>query len=51
MSFTEDQLMKASDGFSHQLGNGGFGLVYKGFMNGSFVALKKLTEVCAQNYI
>ena len=45
MRFTEDELVQASDNFSQQLGNGGFGLVYKGYMNGSFVALKKLTEV------
>lgn len=49
MRFTEEQLLKASNGFSQQLGNGGFGLVYKGYMNGSFVALKKLTEVSTKN--
>ena len=45
--FTEDELKIATDNFSvtRRLGDGGFGTVYRGYMNGTNLAIKKLTEV------
>ena len=48
MVFSEQDIMKATDNFSalNQLGSGGFGVVHKGWINGTTVAVKRLTEVC-----
>ena len=45
--FTEEDLKIATDNFSaaRRLGDGGFGTVYRGYMNGTNLAIKKLTEV------
>ena len=45
--FTEDDLKIATNNFSavRRLGDGGFGTVYRGYMNGTNLAIKKLTEV------
>ena len=47
MVFSEEDIVKATDNFSHvnKLGTGGFGEVYKGWINGTYVAVKRLTEV------
>lgn len=47
MQFTEKDICNATENYSKDrvLGFGGFGTVYKGLINGSFVAIKKLTEV------
>lgn len=47
MQFNEDTLRTATDNFSSdlKLGAGGFGQVFKGFLNGSFVAVKYLSVV------
>ena len=48
MQFTEKTLSEATSNFSNdnKLGIGGFGTVYKGWINWSYVAVKELTEVC-----
>ena len=48
LHFDAKALEKATDGFSPEkkLGEGGFGEVYKGYLNGSFVAIKCLSKVC-----
>ena len=48
MRFTEEEILRATNNFSDEckLGTGGFGSVFKGWIHGSVVALKKLTEVC-----
>eukprot|EP00250_Pteridium_aquilinum_P017028 c23418_g1_i2 orf=410-1036(+) len=45
--FTISELIKATDNFSPSLniGQGGFGTVYKGKLNGSFVAIKRAKKV------
>ncbi|KAG9342273.1 hypothetical protein JZ751_016775 [Albula glossodonta] len=51
--FSYDRLMKITGNFDekpaseggHRLGEGGFGVVYKGFFNGKQVAVKKLTSM------
>ena len=45
--FTEEDIKKATETFSEsrKLGGGGFGLVYRGCINGTSVAVKKLTKV------
>ena len=47
LEFKEDDLKKATDGFSksRNVGRGGFGDVYRGYVHGSNVAIKILTEV------
>lgn len=44
MQFTEKE---TTENYSQDrvLGFGGFGIVYKGLINGSFVVIKKLNEV------
>lgn len=53
MVFSEGDLLYATDNFSqvNRLGTGGFGEVYRGWMNGTNVAVKKLTEVCMEFFI
>jgi len=45
--FTEDDLISATNNYeaNRKLGVGGFGSVYKGYINCSNVAIKLLTEV------
>ena len=45
--FTEYELKIATDNFSavRRLGDGGFGTVYKGYIKGTSLVVKKLTEV------
>lgn len=45
--FSESEIMRATDNLdsSRKLGQGGFGLVYLGFISGTKVAIKKFTEV------
>ena len=47
MQFSEEEMSKATRDFSKDLvlGSGGFGVVYKGIISGTYVAVKKLTEV------
>ena len=47
MQFTEKDILQATENFSdsRKLGNGGFGVVFKGWINSSHVAIKTLTEV------
>lgn len=45
MQFTVAAIVEATDNFSERLGLGGFGVVYRGLLNGCGVAVKKLTEV------
>ena len=46
--FTEEELKEVTEGFSlgRKLGEGGFGIVFRGYINGTNIAVKKLTEVC-----
>jgi len=45
--FTTEELLEATDNFSieRKIGGGGFGIVYRGYICGTTVAVKKLTEV------
>ncbi|KAM0052830.1 putative protein kinase RLK-Pelle-SD-2b family [Helianthus debilis subsp. tardiflorus] len=43
--FTYQELVKATDGFKKQLGRGAFGIVYKGEIGTTTVAVKKLETV------
>jgi predicted Ser/Thr protein kinase len=47
MVFSEKDIIGATDNFSecNKLGSGGFGVVYRGWINGTTVAVKQLTEV------
>ena len=47
LQFTEEELSLATDHFAEtrKLGCGGFGTVFKGWLKGHNVAVKKLTEV------
>ena len=47
LQFSAEDILSATSNFAQEqlLGSGGFGMVYKGILNGSFVAVKKLTEV------
>ena len=47
LEFTESDIKQATNNFSANsvLGSGGFGVVYKGKMRGTNIAVKKLTEV------
>lgn len=53
MQFTEDTMRMATKDFSSELklGEGGFGEVYKGYLNGTFVAIKRLSIVRFYNLI
>ena len=43
--FTKVDLEKATHGFTSEIGRGGFGVVYKGVLNSTTVAIKALTQV------
>ena len=45
--FDEPEILSATNNFSPdtKLGEGGFGVVHKGLLNGSFVAVKRLSLV------
>ena len=47
MQFEFDLISTATDNFSPEtkLGEGGFGEVFKGYLNGTFVAVKRLSIV------
>lgn len=47
MQFEEDAMKEVTKDFSSELklGEGGFGEVYKGYLNGTFVAIKRLSVV------
>ena len=44
--FSEDDINKSTENFSpsRELGHGGFGTVYKGYINGTNIAVKVLSE-------
>lgn len=44
-SFKEEELLKATNNYSHLLGQGGFGSVYKGEFNNVYIAVKKPKDV------
>ena len=47
--FSENEIALATGHFSdeNELGKGGFGTVYLAYLNGTKVAVKRFTEVCA----
>lgn len=45
MQFTSSDIEGATHNFADRLGMGGFSEVFKGFINGSYIAIKRLTEV------
>eukprot|EP00250_Pteridium_aquilinum_P017027 c23418_g1_i1 orf=410-1132(+) len=51
--FTISELIKATDNFSPSLniGQGGFGTVYKGKLNGSFVAIKRAKKITYESQL
>ena len=51
LEFKNDDLKYATNNFldSQKLASGGFGTVFKGFLNGSFVAVKVFSAVRSQH--
>ena len=53
MVFSKGDIIKATENFSEvrKLGAGGFGDVFKGWISGSYVAVKRLTEVATWVFV
>ncbi|KAJ4829904.1 hypothetical protein Tsubulata_025133, partial [Turnera subulata] len=48
--FTYSEVLSVTNNFEHIIGKGGFGIVYHGFLDGTQVAVKMLSQSSAQGY-